>query len=718
MSEMQGGGEGGHRFGSLVAVLIALTTFVAAVAGYLQADTSARADGLRLNAERLSLEAAASVQRQQEQAQVGFEMYARSVEQRTEAANTMLRYLYAGEDEAEQRRLELERARWEALADASVRHSGIDEAGEFGPQQDPVFPARYFASATYEGHRLNALQDAGNEVANILDERSAAFTAILAMLAISLYLFGLTLAVEERLFRLSFLAVGLVLGLIAAGWMALTALLPQPDIDEAAAAAYARGRVALDTAYDNAGYLAAQSHYDEAIALRPTFGRAYVERASAIALGATPQRSGFVSIIPTEALERERADQLRAIELGQESGPLYSSLGFGAFIEGTRLGDVALLDESVSYLRRAIELDPTEPIHYHNLGVTLVAAGRYDEARHAYADAVGWTLYSDAARTRPRQAPALEEQVLAGALTDLEIVLRHQPAAAEQIRAIKEALVAPISAASLNPPPASPLVIGEVQLDVHPAQIGWQAPVEGYDAERDVISTQWYYQDPASGDWAVLPTVSGTIPLGVAEDGRHFVNAYYVTSVVPPGCLAAGRYRLEIYLNGRLTHPPGSLETETSFADLEAHVGRDVAVAFCRPADWEPLGEDELPGLLTGFRSADGQYGAQVVRVGLPRSWHELPTLTTTFMDLALESFADLLPGPASYYEPAGTETYHFLGLQRSAWRWYDTDVGWVRAGGGLAEDGSVIVGLVYGPYDWFDGNAYFEVLGSMVRLD
>ncbi len=709
----------GNRFASVVAVVIAFTTLVAAIAGYLQADVSNRADDLRLEAEQLSLDAAASVQRSQQNAQVQYELFARSVEHRTRAANAMLRYVYAGNDPAEAKRLEAEQARWERLAEAAAAVTEIKADSEFGPQNDPIFPARYFAAAAFESHRLNALQDASNEVATFLDEQAAAYTAILAMLAVSLYLFGLTLASEVRAFRFGFTIVGACLLVVAAAWTALTAGAAQPAVSEEAAAEYAHGRVALGTAYDSDGYRAAERHFDRAIALRPTFARAYTERATAIVLAATPQRAGYVSIIPRDALLRERADLERAVELGLENGSLLSSLGFNTFLEGTQLGDERLLEQSIAYTRRAIQLDPTEPVHRYNLGVALVAAGRYEEARAAYDEAMAWTLYTDADRTRLRQAPAFEEHVLAGALTDLEIVRRFQPAAEDQIRAMKEYLVGPIAGGQLVRPEPSPLVVGEVQLDISPGQIGWQAHLEGYEPLRDVISTQWYYQDPAEQAWAVLPTVSGTLRVGVADDGRHYVNAYYVTSVNPPACLSPGLYRLEIYVNGRLVAPAAdSDQAEPDFAQLDAYVGHDVAMAFCHQPDWQPLGEEALPGLLDGFRSADGQYGVYVMRVGLPRSLQQLPNLTTEFMDLGLETFGELIPGTPKYDEASPSDTEHFVGLPRSVRRWYRTDGGLLFAAAGVGDDGAVVLGLIFGPEEWFADDAYWDIMGSMFRLD
>ena len=81
------------RLSGVVAVVIAFTTLVAAVAGFLQADSSQLAGSRRDEAEQLALSALASSQSSRETAQVELETFARWVEQRTQAGNVELREL-------------------------------------------------------------------------------------------------------------------------------------------------------------------------------------------------------------------------------------------------------------------------------------------------------------------------------------------------------------------------------------------------------------------------------------------------------------------------------------------------------------------------------------------------------------------------------------------------------------------------------------------------
>jgi tetratricopeptide (TPR) repeat protein len=704
----------GDRLSAAVALIIALTTVVVALVAYLQGASSTAANDRRLAAEQLSLQALASAQREQQAAQVNYATFARLVEQRTAAGNALLHSLYAEPGSAEEARLTREQARWERLAEATAGLTEIDLEAEFGPGHDPAFPARYFAAAAYESLRLNALQDAANEEAVRLDERAASFTAILAMLAVSLYLLGLTLAVDERWLKYGFLSVGVLLLSFSVGWSAAVMAEPVPVIDERAAEAYAHGRVALHTALDAEDYAEAVAHFDRALELRPGFARAYSDRADAIFLAATPQRTGFASIVPSDALRDARADLERARDLGLESAKSLGSLGFYAFLEGVQAGDRRLLEESIDYTRRAIARDPGEPVYRFNLAVALVAADRPEEARSAYSEALARALYLDDARREPRGEPWIEQDWLAGALTDLEIVLSHRPELAEVVLEMKQHIVGPISAGTLEPLASSPASISELSLTVFPAEAQWQARLEGYEPGRDVVTVQWYHHDADGLGWAVLPEISRTGTPLADTDGRHFQLHSYLAAVLPPACLPPGSYRGEVYLNGRLV---GSGETVLPAGTEEAFVARDLTVAFCRPADWQPL-EDALPGLIGGTTNPDGSSGAYAVRYAFPRRFEQLDSLSAEIMQITVESFADSFPGVPLHVEQAGTTSGYFMGLADTAWRWYDYGTGYVRAGAGLSEDGAVIVGLVFGPYAWFDGDEPYQLLSSFVAYE
>jgi hypothetical protein len=130
------------RLAGLVAIVIALATLVAALAGFLQADASNQAGDRRDQAEQLSLQALSSSQSAQQGAQVNLQTFERYLEQRTQSGNTLLASLYAGDDQARADALRRESERWSTLAESTLKLTDIDPTGDFGPDKDPTFPLR------------------------------------------------------------------------------------------------------------------------------------------------------------------------------------------------------------------------------------------------------------------------------------------------------------------------------------------------------------------------------------------------------------------------------------------------------------------------------------------------------------------------------------------------------------------------------------------------
>ena len=648
-----GEGRPADRLTAVVAIVIAFTTFVAAVAGFLQADTAQSAGNRRGDAEQLALQALASAQSSRETAQVELETFHLWLEQRTQAGNALLASLYSSSDPVRQNALLLEQQRWETIAAATLKQSQLEPTSEFGPENDPRFPQRYLSAATGESLRLNALQDAANEEASSLDVRAAAYTAVLAMLAVALYLFGLTLAVTGRWRRLGFFTVGMGMLGVSLLWIAQAALLPPHETNDEAAAEYAAGKVAATTAFDAAGFRQAEQHYARAIELRPTFARAYSDRAAVTFQAASPQRSGFISIAPPEALARSAADLRSALGLGLENAPTLGDLGFYLFAEGVQSADIDILNQSIDYTRRAITLDPTEPIYRYNLGAALAASGRFDEARAAYQEAVRVTIYVDPQNNVLRQEPNIEESWLAGALTDLEIVnryglqLQQQTGLAgfeAQITSLKEHIVGRVVAESPDAPPVSPAAFADITPSIFPAELQWQGTVTDYDPARDTISAQWYHNDPEGHGWAVIPEVSLTQKPTIQVDGSLFQLTPYTGRVVPVDCLPTGSYRVELYVNGRLA---ARGEATADFGDFDAFMARDLTMAFCRPSDWIRI-EDRLPGLIDGYTSADAAYGVYGARYSLPGSLRSLQDIAAQIEDLTIIAFAEWFPARRS----------------------------------------------------------------------
>jgi len=82
-----------------------------------------------------------------------------------------------------------------------------------------------------------------------------------------------------------------------------------------------------------------------------------------------------------------------------------------------------------------------------------------------------------------------------------------------------------------------------------------------------------------------------------------------------------------------------------------------------------------------------------------------------------MTAFSGYFPGTPTYVETSGTTTDYFMGLPRTAWRWYDYGTGYVRVGAGVTSDGAVLVGMVYGPYAWFDTEEPYQIIKSLIEV-
>ncbi|MDQ3881030.1 MAG: tetratricopeptide repeat protein [Chloroflexota bacterium] len=694
----------GKQASRVVAVLIAFATLAGAVVGYLAASAGRSGAEAESQAQTLGVQAMGSLLSSQASAQVDLETFALATQERTHAANLFQASLRG--DDAADTAVEFDRALADELAARTDQLTALTPEHPDGPENDPTFPTRFLERAGRDAVRLAALQDAAIEEAEAWGANAASYAAILAVLAVSVYLLGLSLTVPARVAQRGFAAVGVVLLVAGCVWAGLTAFTTPTRWAPEAADAFADAHVTLTTASSREDYRRAEERYGRAIELRPTFARAYLERAEAAFAGGSSQRSGAISISSPDALDRATRDLQRARELGLESPLVYWNLGFDNFLYAIQTGDHSRLDESIDLTRKALELTPDEASLHFNLGVALLAAGRADEARQAYADGIG--LVTDATAYG-----------ISGALTDLEITLAQRPDLAEQIAATKEFLVRDAMGGNPDTTDASVALVEDDYVKAFPGELQAGIHYENLTA-ADVVSVFWYYLDPQANVWFALPQVSGRIPLDgspafLEGSGDHYELDSFLALSFPPACLADGRYRGEVYLNGSLA---GEVAAEADFGGLQASVAREMTAALCTPSDWV-RSDVEAAGYLRGWVAADGSRGAYVFRVLNPALGTGDAESNALAINIQLDAFADLLlPGAVTPDEERESAGY-FMGLDGQTTRWYTYDGGQILAGAGNTWDGVLTIGFVYGPDDWWDaGGEPFDVFDSFISFD
>lgn len=454
----------GDRFGRVIAIVTVLATMAATGVAVLQAKALSNNSHAQAHAQTLAITGLGSRVSSEGSARVQLERFELAESQRARAGQARQQLLFAAP--AERAGLEAEIHRWEDVAEETERQSvaiarqdgiePLEPEGRFGPAEDPIFPLRYLAHSRERPYELEAERQVANREVSYAEGQFAAYAVSFTMLAIATFLFGYSLTPHGHPRRRLFAGAAVTFMVVAVINAAVTAL-DHPDHPVAeAATAYAAGQIAADSS----DAPAAVEHFTRAIELDPDFADAYVGRADAEFLAHSPLAlSGGSSVTTADALERVIADERKARDLGIRDPLFNAELGSDLFQLGLRRHDEALLEEAVDLLEQAQESAHQDASISYDLGATLVALGRYDDAEHAFDTAVERTLYlpqeegghgeggGHEAAPELRGDPLSEEEDLAVGLEDLQNVATYgEDPDPDRIAEIKQHLVSEVAA--------------------------------------------------------------------------------------------------------------------------------------------------------------------------------------------------------------------------------------------------------------------------------
>lgn len=710
------------RHARFIPIATVVTTLIAALVAFAQAGALSLHDRADARAEEygaLALNAAA-VNRGKAEVQIDrFNLLTRELR----AASNASLFQQFGNDTAAAR---LEPKRWQAAATQTEADTAAIAASErvayicapslqkhcsatnasYSPQQDPSFPNRFMQQTQYSSYRLTALRDASNQQADGAEAQSVHYAAILTMLAVAVFLFGYSLTPQGRSRRRLYSTVAGGFVAVAGVWALFQALSPVQRPSDAAAAAFATGKVQLELGNPEA----AITSFSRAIKLRPEFVDAYAERAQAeFAAGiprtgsggdALPTTAGPITVPDREALAKAVEDDLKAREVGSESATVLSDLGRDLFYRGIITHTSADLRSSTDYLEEALAKLRTQ-----DHATLLIAAaelrmaednlalGRAEEADHQYAEA-GQALGERTGSAEP---------LIATALTDLSLIETAHPGLSARTEEIGQQLVAAGDTGMPTPTGDKP-ASGRPAVSFHgisaqpdPGHALYAISKPGsFDPAKDKVSVQWSYQDPLHGEWAVLPELSGPVrPGGMVGDSSGYAsnNPSYVSASSPATCLPAGHYRVQLFVNGKLA---GSATDTGSWPALHAVRFSDVDGAICVPAKWQSAGE--IGAGTAGYAAPDESSGVFMLSIpkqaasALASSQPDLANL----MGVLPDNFKSILPGLAKEDKPSSTPFFMSSDNgQLQHWRYKN---GVVLTGVGTSSNGQVYVGMTWGP--------------------
>jgi tetratricopeptide (TPR) repeat protein len=677
-------------FSRAIAICTVVTTLLAGLVGYMLAVSSGRSSEAAAQAQHLSIQASAETVRAQQEAQADFETYVLAEEQRTRSSNAQQRRLFE-QDPTESRHLEVRQSLWQLQAESTEKLTPLTATGEFGPEADPIFPARFYTNANREAYRLSALEDAANVTAGAWGSQAGGYTAVLTIFAVALYLFGLSLTLGQESQRL-FAGVALALVSVGLVWTLLVFLRPPGDIPEEAADRFAAGEVAFRTAASQADNSAAADHFREVIDLRPDFALAHARLSAAEYRAGSPQTSGFVTFTDPKALDIAVTELERARELGLENFQVLTSLGAYHFQRGVFQDRPEDFAKSVEITEEALEIDPDSAHLKMNLGLGMFANGDEESARKYLSEGA-------------QDADTFLTAATMGVLDLLQDKGPEEVAAAAP--EMKEYLAGVTPSPIEDAPEPGEFELQDEKVTLFPSQVQVKFKADGdFDNTQDLLNVFWYHLDDAGLGWSPVPEVSyfsyanpdSSVP------GGYYIESPYLTQTAPRRCLASGPYRVEIFAGDKLV---GEAEAETDFTQMEASTLADLNAALCRPADWDRVTEESLsrPGLVRGYRSPDGSAGTFMFHFNTAGELANLSEAdrAAQMLDFAVKNWDIGLRKTPKYDNLA--ENY-FMGLDGGVQNWYTYPGGYVKAGAGVDKDGSVIVGLVYGSTEFFQPGA------------
>lgn len=707
-------------FDRYVAITIAVATLLGAGVGFFHGEASRASADEAWRAHDLAVEAIGALKGADESLAVQLDSYQEAVAHRVDSWNAAQAAAYAAwsGDPVEAARLGEESERLTVIAEALEERSELaPDLGRAGyPGLDDM---RYIQGTIWEEPaRLVALQDAANSAALNWGARQAGFVVVLAWLAVSAYLLGLSLIFRDRRARRVLASMGTALIVLASIQSALILSGPPPATAaeaEDAADAYADGVVVL-TQGDPAH---ADALFAEALEVRPDFGLAHRERADALLQLGSASGLGFHAGFTEDAVDDAIAELEAARSNRADTAGVLLNLGAMLFHRSINTGSLSDMEQSIAMSEQGLRLGAgfggetphlNELIGQANLALAMLGSGDVDGAERGYrALGEGIALL----------APYLRPYLVSAALAPIDLTLKApRPASDETIAAMKGLVVA----SAYEAPTESAARIEAVTAELFASVVQWRATIHDFDPERDRLAVQWYRLDSKIGEWGALPVLSGPLTFNGFDsagvffqdgDDSYWGNTTAVLNDLPPACVQPGQYRVELYLNGELQ---ASREATASAqqGDYSPVFARDVGVGMCLPGGWESTGS---PGLSTTMAAPDGSRGIAVFRVD-----HAVSTqydMRYHALDRAVGEHLDgMLPGltPGVMLDPAGQPTV-FKGFP-AIWRLHGYDGGIVEVAAVMLVGGSMLVVCTYGPADWVTSQAGIDLLQSIVAVN
>jgi tetratricopeptide (TPR) repeat protein len=455
-----------------------------------------------------------------------------------------------------------------------------DAVGQATQVQDDKGATALNSTLQAEPDKARLTQKVFANKANDYGNKADSYVALLTVLAVGLFLIGLSLTVSGRA-RYFLATPGVAIAIVCVGWALLITTTKITQVSPNAIDLTAQGQ----TLQNNGDAKGAIDKYHAAIADSPQFGAAYARLADAeFEAGAVTSTAGnqFQSLSDPEATKRAIAAGEKAISLGESGASLLSDIGFFHFA----IGDY---DRAAALSQDALQSDDQFPPLIFNLGVAQVGQGDAAGAEDTYRRGIE--------QLAKEQDNGLRQQIIAAARTDLEIAVDHTPDRKDLAQKMKGLLAeaeAPILDSTDQAPEGAPAnsSVSDIQIQTDRFRLFASYKTDGYD-DNTPLSNVWYFrpldrngQGPFEQifplDRSTL-TGSGTVATEPVENGD---------------CLPGGDYRVEVYAGHDLVGTADQHIPDSALGTLTVDGGEDVGFTMCHPQSWTPPPVTFQPGSL------------------------------------------------------------------------------------------------------------------------
>lgn len=556
--------ENAPSFKRGVAIAVVLITFFGAIVAYLQSVESNDEDIAARAAEIDAIEGMGAQVDASSQFTGELRIASSAAVERQRQALTAALVAGLSGDPDDPNSAAVERLAARAAAFAALTEIDVNDADTFADTRAALFEAPDEA-------RLR--QTVNADEANDHGDKADSYVAVLTVLAVSLFLFGLSVTAQGR-GRYILAAPALVLAVGCVVWAGLIFARATVEISDRAVALTAEGA----RFHDAGDFEAAIDAYDEAIDDSPEFAAAYARRAAAEFDAGSDQvgQTTFRSITSPEALERALDDIDTALELGGGADLLtVSAGGFFAFLDGD-------FDRAIELNTAAVEQNERLAQLWFNLGVAQVGADDRDGAERSYRQ--GLRELDSVADAGTRSA------ILAGARTDLSI-LREILSGSEldDVAGLIEDVEVELARFELEGFECGEQACSEVDApdaSIGEAAFGRTGPFTEVQVDAvgltpgHNVGVAWYFR--TDGD-APFEQAGFSFQAGTVDDAGGVFSSTLPT--FEPPCPVAGEYLVRFYIGDRfLGEATGSLEPTLFGSEFEAVTDAVEGFDMCSPA--------------------------------------------------------------------------------------------------------------------------------------